>query len=68
MFLLEILDLLRIFLLRLLQLTVPVFIELLVLLNVRLFAFLALLFVQIEKLFHLRAESLLFQLSDAVLS
>ena len=42
-------------------------IELLVLLNMRLFALLALLFMQIKQFFHLRAESLLFQLGDAVL-
>jgi hypothetical protein len=54
-------------LLRVLELLVPVFVKLLVLLDVRLLALLTLLLVHEDHLFHLASVLLLLQLSNAVL-
>ena len=60
MLILKGLDFRHVFILRILQLSVPVFVELLVLVKVRVFALLTLLFVVIDHFLHLARVLLLF--------
>lgn len=61
-------DFLLVFILRTLQLVIPVVVEILVLLDVRCLALLALLLVVVEQLLHLEVELLFSQLCHSVFS
>jgi hypothetical protein len=68
MFFLQSHDLILILLLSLLQLAIPMFVELLVLLNVSLFTFLSLLIMQKDQLLHLTGEVLFSELINSIFS